>query len=141
MTQSGTAGYSPVVPQNKVTVLAGSFLPNGSSAVETTYGAVGWSVARTGTGVFRVTITRPFAAFVSVTTGLAIDDVNSHELPASALTVPTSSANGYFDITHLTSADVSATDLAAADITASGALRRISFIAVLADSDVPGNGV
>lgn len=141
MTQAGTAGYAPKVPQNKVSIVAGSFLPNGASAVATTYGAVGWSVARTGTGVFRVTITRPFAAFVSVQTSITTDDVNSHELPTSALTVPTGSANGYFDITHITSADVSSTDLAAADISASGALRRIHFIAVLADSDVPGNGV
>lgn len=255
MTQAGTAGYSPKVPQNKVSIVSGSFLPNGSSAVATTYGAVGWTVARTGTGVFRVTITRPFAAFVSVDAGLTIDDALNHECIPSALTVPTASANGYFDITHVTGnaataetyavtvrlADIStassvyvavplagtitkiysalgaaisgadaavtcsigataitngaltvaqsgsaagdvdvatpsalnvvvagdvlkvttdgastdtatldvtfliqvaaASTYAAADITASGALRRINFTAVLADSDVPGNGV
>jgi hypothetical protein len=141
MTQAGTASYDAKVPQSKLVCVAGSFLPNGTDAVATTYGKVGWTVARTGVGVFRVTITRPFAGFVSVIAGITIDDVNAHELPISAETVPTASANGYFDITHITAADVSSTDLAAADITASGALRRINFIAWLAESDVPGNGV
>lgn len=141
MAQAGTAGFALKVPQNKVVEVSGSFLPNGSGAVSTTYGAVGWTVARTGTGVFRVTITRPFAAFVSVDAGVSIDDADPHQVIPSALTVPTSSANGYFDLTHITSSDTTAAHPAAADITASGALRRIHFRALVAESDVPGNGV
>lgn len=135
MTQAGTASYEAKVPQSKAVVVAGSFLPNGSSAVATTYGAVGWTVARTGAGVFRVTFTRKFAAFIAVTLGLTIDATTAdQQLISSALTAPTASADGYFDITYRLAA-------VATDITASGVLRRISFIAVLAESDVPGNGV
>jgi hypothetical protein len=118
----------------------GSFLPNGSSAVSTKYG-FDFTVARTDVGVFRVTLDQPFSAFVRVFAGVSIDDTNAHDVIPSALTVPTSTANGYFDLTHVTSADVSGTDLAAADITASGTLRRIHFSAVLALGDFPGNGV
>jgi hypothetical protein len=140
MTKAAIANYDLKTAGVKHVLVAGSFLPNGSSAVATTYG-VGFTVARTGTGVFRVTLTRPFKGFVSVIAGITIDDTNAHELPIKSETVPTATANGYFDITHLTSSDVSTINLAAADITASGALRRINFIAVLAESKVPGAGV
>lgn len=140
MTQAGLATYDLKTPGVKYVDVVGSFLPNGSSAVATKYGT-GFTVARTGVGVFRVTLTRPFAWFVAVVAGITIDDVDAHQLPTSALTVPTASANGFFDITHLTAADVSTTDLAAADITASGVLRRIHFRATVAESDVPGAGV
>lgn len=46
-------------------VIKGSFIPNGSSAVATTYGA-GFTVARTATGTFVVTLAEAFADFVSI---------------------------------------------------------------------------
>lgn len=135
MTLANQQKYELLTTHSRSVRVCGSFLPNGASAVSTTYGAVGWTVARTGTGVFRVTMTFPFAAFISVTLGLTIDATTAdQQLISSALTVPTSSANGYFDITYRLGAT-------ATDITASGVLRRINFDAVLALSDVPGNGV
>jgi hypothetical protein len=127
-------------PAVKTVQIDGSFLPNGSSAVSTTYG-FGFSVARTDVGVFRVTLDQPFTQFVRVFADISIDDVNAHDVIPSGLTVPTGSTRGYFDLTHVTAADVSTTDLAAADITASGALRRIHFSVVIAQGDIPGNGV
>ncbi len=135
MTLANQQKFELYTPHAKSLRVAGSFLPNGSSAITTTYGAVGWRVARTGVGVFRVTFTFPFAAFISVTTGLTIDATTAdQQLITSALTAPTSSADGFFDITYRLGTT-------ATDITASGVLRRINFDAVIALSDVPGNGV
>lgn len=135
MTQAGTANYQAKTPFPKQITMSGSFLPNGSSAVATTYGAVGWTVARQSAGVFRVTFTRQFAQFISVVLGLTTDTTTAdQQLIASAYTLPTASANGYFEITYRLAA-------VATDITASAALRRINFVAELAESDVPGNGV
>ena len=134
MTLANQQKFELYTPHAKSLRVCGSFLPNGSSAVATTYGAVGWTVARTGAGVFRVTFTFPFNNFICVTLGLTTDQTTAdQQLHASALTVPTSSANGYFDITYRLAA-------VATDITASGALRRINFDTVLALSDIPGNG-
>lgn len=135
MTLANQQQYEHRTTHAKSLRVSGSFLPNGSSAVSTTYGAVGWSVARQSAGVFRVTLTFPFAQFISVTLGLTTDaGTADQQLLAGAYTLPTSTANGYFEITHRLGAT-------ATDITASGTLRRINFDAVLALSDVAGNGV
>jgi len=135
MTQAGTANFEARVPHNKSVIVSGSFLPNGSSAVATTYGAIGWTVARQSAGVFRITFTRQFNNFISVVVGLTTDQTTAdQQLHVGNYTLPTATANGYFDITYRLAA-------VATDITASAALRRINFVAVLAESDVPGNGV
>jgi hypothetical protein len=46
-----------------------------------------------------------------------------------------------FQIKHLTSADTTTADLAAADITTSGIANKVHFICVVAESDIPGAGV
>jgi hypothetical protein len=135
MAQAGTAKYEAKTPHPMSVFVSGSFLPNGASAVATTYGANHWTVARQSAGVFRVTFSRKVAQFISVVVGLTTDQTTAdQQLHVGNYTLPTASADGYFDITYRLAA-------VATDITASAALRRINFIAELAESDVPGNGV
>ncbi len=142
MTVAGIAKYELFNPLVDCSVIHGSFLPNGSGAVAATYGAIGWSVARTGVGVFRVTITRRFygvpAGPIAWKTS---DETNFVYLRVSNVTMPTASANGYFDITHLASTDPSTTNYVAADITASGVLRRINFMMTVANTSAIGDGI
>ena len=125
------------------TIIAGSFIPNGSSAISTTRGTglfgFGFTVARTGTGKYKVTLDRSFANFVSIVVGgqFASADGNAHQFLVGDQSV----TNKTFEIMHLTSADVSTTNLAAADISTSGTANKVHFICVVADSDVPGAGV
>lgn len=135
MTLANQQKFEHLTTHAKSLRVSGSFLPNGSSAVATTYGAVGWTVARQSAGVFRITFTFPFANVISVGCGLTTDQTTAdQQLHAGNINLPTSSANGYFDLTYRIAA-------VATDITASGTLRRINFDAVLALSDIPGNGV
>jgi hypothetical protein len=145
MTQAGIAKNDLFTPGRDYLVLAGSFVPNGTTQLANTRGVdvfgMGFTVARTGVGVYRVTITRAFSNVVSLTVNKTTNETNFCDLRVSAVTPPSGNADGFFDVTHLASADVSATNYAAADITASGILRRINFCAVLALGDFPGNGV
>jgi len=140
MTMAGLSKYDLQTPGVKHVQVAGSFVPNGTGAIAATIGT-GFSVARTGVGVFRVTFTVPFYNVVSLCVGFTTDDTTDHYLRVASPVLPTGGANGYFDVTHLVAADVSAARWAAADITASGVLRKLHFQAVLAESDVPGAGV
>lgn len=144
MSVAAVAGYELKSPGVKHVQVAGSFVPNGTTQLTNTKGTdvfgMGFSVSRTGVGVFRVTFQRKFFAFISVVVGLTTDDTTDHYLRVANLTLPTSSADGYFDITHLNAADISAARWAADDITASALLRRIHFQVVVAESDVPGAG-
>lgn len=133
MTQAGTGSYPEKTSAVKHVVIKGSFQPNGSGALTLVRG-VGFSVVRTTTGVFTVTITRPFANFVTVFADKSSDETAASQVRCGALTLPSGTTNGSFTITHLVSAT-------AADITASAALRRINFEATVAESDVPGAGV
>lgn len=133
MAQAGTGGYPLKTPAVKHIQIEGSFQPNGSGAVTLARG-VGFTVARAGVGVFTVTITRPFAQFVTAFADKSSDETAASQVRCGGFTLPTASANGSFTITHLVAA-------AAADVTASGALRRINFECTLAESDCPGNGV
>lgn len=145
MTQSGISQHDLTTSGRNHIVIAGSFVPNGTTQLTSTKGTdvfgMGFTVSRTGVGVFRVTFTRPFTQVVSLVVTKTTNETNFADLRVSAVTLPTATADGYFDVTHLASADPSATNYAAADITASGLLRRINFTAVLALGDFPGNGV
>lgn len=120
-------------------LITGSFFPDGTNAPNIL--GMGFEVAHAGTGLWTVTIEIPFNNFVSLWAFKSTDETNNYLLNALALTVPTSTARGSFQILHKASADVSTTNYAAADITASGLLRRIHFGVELALADVPGNGV
>lgn len=149
MTMAAIANYGLTTPGVRNVQVAGSFVPNNTTQLVNAKGTdvfgTGFSVSRTGVGVFRVTITRPFAEVVSLVVGLTTDDTADHYIRVASPVKPVSTAgvltNGYFDITHLSSADASVTRWAAADITASALLRRIHFCLVVAESDVPGGGV
>jgi hypothetical protein len=145
MTIAGVSKYELCTPGARHFQVSGSFVPNGTTQLTNTKGTdvfgMGFSIARQGVGVFRITFTVPFANVVSFVAGLSTDDTVDHYIRVASPVLPTSSANGYIDITHLSAADISAARWAAADITASGVLRKIHFQAVLAESDVPGAGV
>jgi hypothetical protein len=119
-------------------VVAGSFIPAGAGAIVTKYGT-GFTVARAGVGLYTVTLDAPFAWIVAVllTPQFATTEGDAHQL----LLGDTSIANRLFQIKHLGSADVSTTDLAAADVATAGTSNRIHFLAVVAESDVPGAGI
>lgn len=145
MTIAGVSKYDLKTPGVKHFQVSGSFVPNGTTQLTNTRGTdvfgTGFSVSRTGVGVFRITFTLPFSNVISFVPGISTDDTVDHYIRVAAPVLPTSTANGYVDITHLSAADISAARWAAADITASGVLRKIHFQAVLAESDVPGAGV
>ncbi len=62
---------APKVIGQEVVIIAGSFEPNGSSAITaTTRTGRGWSVAYTTTGVYTVTLTDTYNALISATVGL-----------------------------------------------------------------------
>jgi len=126
------------VPGISYKMIPGSFIPNNTSDPATQYG-VGFSVTRAAAGRWLVTLEEPFADFVGIVAGLqlASSDTDSHEVRVGDISV----ANKTFEILHLTSADVSTTDLALADITASTTVRKIHFMCVIAREDIPGNGV
>lgn len=119
-------------------IIAGSFIPNGSSAIATTYG-VGFTVARTGTGEYTVTLSEPFANYVSiqVTGQFASSNTDLHQFLVGDISV----TNRTFEIQHLSSTDVSTTDIAAADISTSTTANKINFLVVVARTDIIGAGV
>lgn len=119
-------------------IIAGSFIPNGSSTISTKYG-YGFSVAYTATGTYTVTLDAPFSNYVSivVTGQFATSEADSHQFLVGTCSV----TNKTFVIKHVTSTDVSTTDLAAADISTSGTANKINFICIVAQSDIPGAGV
>lgn len=119
-------------------MIAGSFIPNGLSAIATKYGA-GFTVARISAGVYRVTLTNGFADFVSLVPSLQLATGNllSRQVRIGTISV----ANRTFEIEHLAAADTATAHPVAADISTSGTANKIHFIAVVALSDVPGAGV
>lgn len=96
--------------------VAGSFAPNGSSAVDATSNkGKGWTVARTGTGVFTLTLAEKWAEMFS-----AIATVQLNAAADTAIQV------GAYDATNRTLILRSITAGSAADI-AANANNRINF--------------
>jgi hypothetical protein len=61
------------IAQSGCDVIVGSFRPNGSSAVSSTYYlGDGWSVARTSQGLFTLTLSNPLISVVSVVASLQL---------------------------------------------------------------------
>ena len=119
-------------------IVAGSFIPNGTGAITSLFGA-GFTVARQGVGVYRVTLNDPFSDFVAVgvTGKFASNEAAKHSFTAGDQSI----TGKWFEVVHQSSADVSGTNFAAADITASGVVNKVNFVAVVARSDVIGAGV
>jgi hypothetical protein len=118
-------------------VIAGSFLPNGTGVIATKLGA-GFTVSRTAVGVYRVVLDAPFADVVAVvlTPKFATAEAGKHVLAEGDYSVP----GRWFEIVHKTTANTTTTDLTNADISPL-ASSRIGFIAVVATADVAGAGV
>lgn len=116
----------------------GSFIPNGSDPIATQYG-VGYSVARVGAGVYRVTLEEGFADFVSITPGIQVATADTQ---ARLVRIGDQSvANKTFEIVHIAGAAVQTNHPVAADISTSGVANKIHFRCVVAKQDVPGAGV
>lgn len=122
-----------IVPGNKV--IYGGFLCNGSSDPATTYGR-GFTVARTATGVWTVTITEPMSSFVCVLATLNMPDsaTTTHEIRIG----DKSAANGTFQITNQSTADSSTTDFALADV-AAATDQAVYFLCIVSESGLVGS--
>jgi hypothetical protein len=118
--------------------IAGSFVPDTANDPTTVYGR-GFTVTRSGSGEWTVTLDKKFENFISivVTGQLASSNADAHQYLVGDISV----ANRTFEIKHVTAADVSTTDLAAADVATSGTANKVNFICVVATSDVAGAGV
>lgn len=132
--------YRAAFSSSNLEFIVGSFIPNGASTIATKYG-VGFSVAWLSTGAWTVTLDDVFADFVSITvTGqFATSNADAHQFLVGDIS--RTSTTRSFVIKHVTAADVSTTDLAAADISTSGTANKINFICAVATADVPGAGV
>lgn len=119
-------------------LIAGSFIPNGSGAIATQYGR-GFSVTRTSTGLYKVTLSQSFANFVSiVVTGQFASNITAtHVFTVGGISI----ANKTFEILHLEAADTGADEPKVADISTSTTVNKINFMCVVALSDIPGAGV
>jgi len=110
-------------------VIAGSFRPNGSSAVSnTTNTGVGFSVARTGVGAFTITLTDKYVSLIGAEFQLALaTPAAAHDICIGAVDVSSAKTIAFV---HYSAG-------AAADI-ASDAANRIYFTLTLSNSSVGG---
>lgn len=109
-------------------VIAGSFRPNGSSAIDNTLNkGSGFTVARTGAGVFTITLTDKYIALDSGTFQLFLGTPAAQVLCGGAFDVVSGKT---VTVTNFTAG-------AAADI-ASNAANWIQFVLVLSNSAVTG---
>lgn len=99
--------YAPLRSLNREeVVISGSFAPNGSSAVAaTSCSGLGWSVARSGVGVFTVTFSDKFASYISATATLQLAasansqvQVGTVDLAAKTMVLRTITAGSDADI-------------------------------------------
>jgi len=114
----------PWALQRGLVVIAGSFAPNGSSAISAASNeGLGWSVARTNTGLYTITFSDKYAALVSFDLTLQMNTPAAQVLCAGAF----SQSGKTITITNFTSG--SAADIAA------NANNRIHFTACFRNSD------
>lgn len=106
-------------------LVAGSFAPNGSSAVSAASNkGTGWSVARTGAGTFRVTFSESVPTAIFAEAGLQLSTPDDKFAEVKALT------NTYLDIAVWDKSGAAATDVTAA------AGNRINFLVMLQSVNV-----
>ena len=92
--------YSPV---QETVIVAGSFRPNGSSALVAgqltpSRGYRGWSVVRTSAGLFTVTLPDQYAAVISLTATLRLTTLDDLYAQVGAVSGITTGANGTIQI-------------------------------------------
>lgn len=112
--------------QNQLTVIEGSFAPNGSSAPTGAKGN-GYTVARTGTGKYVVTLDDGYADILKATAGLQ-DATLGSAAQVTNVTKNTSPTRSTIEITTFTVSTSTAADLAA------DAQTRVNFSISLSDS-------
>ena len=114
--------------QRGVVIIAGSFAPNGSSAVSSaSVLGKGFTVARSNTGVFTITLTSKYARCLSATASLALSTPGDQVLQWGAIDVASAKTLvlNVWDISGAAVADISA-----------NAANRIHFCLVLQNSTV-----
>lgn len=115
-------------------VIAGSFLPNGSSAISASYTGVGFSVARTDVGLYTVTLQDAYQGMVAAVLQKALaTPTGVGRLELGAVDVVTAKT---IVIAHFADDGTSGVP-AAADIAANAA-NRVHFLFILANSSVNG---
>lgn len=111
-----------------VKVIAGSFAPNGSSAVSAaSVKGIGFTVARTGTGQFTITLSDAYVDYLSITASLALSAGDDKFLQLGAVDVVTAKTIvvNVWDVSGAAATDVAA-----------NAANRIHFVAWLKNSTV-----
>lgn len=115
-------------------IIAGSFLPNGSGTISSSYTGVGFSVARTDVGLYTVTLEDAYVALVSSWLTKALGTPTGvGRLELGAVDVVTAKT---IVIAHFADDGTSGVP-AAADIAANAA-NRVHFGFILANSTVNG---
>tara|TARA_R100000656_G_scaffold58802_1_gene45816 strand:- start:238 stop:618 length:381 start_codon:yes stop_codon:yes gene_type:complete len=109
-----------------VKIVCGSFLPNGSSAVDNDSNTgTGWTVARGGTGSFTVTLTDKYPALLSGQCSLALNAAADSKVQFGAIDVASAKTVIINVITTASAADI-----------ASNANNRIHFCLFLRNSSL-----
>ena len=109
-----------------VKIIAGSFKPNGSSAVDNTANTgAGWTVARSGTGSFTVTLDDAYPGLLSGQCSLALNAAADSKVMFGAIDVASAKTVIINVITTASAADIAA-----------NANNRIHFCLVLRNTDM-----
>jgi len=107
-------------------VIAGSFRPNGSSAVAAANNeGIGWSVARTNTGIFTVTLQDSFQALIAGFAMVALNAVADTQAQLGAVDVLTNKTVVINILTAGSGADI-----------ASHANNKVHFTLILRNTDL-----
>ena len=109
-----------------VKIICGSFKPNGSSAVDNDSNTgAGWTVARSGTGIFTVTLGDTYPGILSATCSVALNAVADTKVQFGAIDVASAKTLVINVITTASAADIAA-----------NANNRIHFCLVLRNTDM-----
>jgi hypothetical protein len=118
--------YDAQAVNPEVKILAGSFLPNGSSAiVNASNTGAGFTVAYTGTGIYTITLTDSYPGLLSATATLALNAVADAKVQLGAIDVTTAKTIVINNITGTSAADI-----------ASNANNRIHFCLILRNTSL-----
>ena len=93
----------------EVKIIAGSFAPNGSSAIDAdSNSGAGWSVAYTSTGKYTVTLDQIYPGIISATATLALNAVADSKVQLGAIDDPSGKTIVINNITGTSAADIAA---------------------------------
>ena len=140
MGQQVTRALDIIRPGNLL--IAGGFIPNGSSALATFYGNQGWSAVRTAVGVYTVTVSQnmyEFVYFAPPTVQVARADGNTYSPYIGAVTSKREGdAANTFEICIKAAADEAAAEAVLTDLSTSTTVNRIHFACVVATGKTAG---